>query len=234
MKNSTANFRIWQIFTGTRKKTALFLLFATVASIASNNEASSDSKKHKAHVTAEQTKTEKDLNMAMRKLWEDHVTYTRNYIISALAGLEDKDAIAERLLKNQDDIGNAVKPYYGEDAGKKLSSLLRDHILIAVDVVTAAKAGDKDALDKNQKKWTENADEIAVFLSDANPNWNKDDLTKALHKHLELTTGEVTSRLNKDWKGDINSYDKGHEHMLMVADILSEGIRKQFPDKFNK
>src|SRR3989338_4380121 len=73
------------------------------------------------------TQADLDLRLAMRKLWEDHIQYTRNYIISALADLEDVDAIAGRLLKNQDDIGDAIKPYYGEDAGKKLESLLKDH-----------------------------------------------------------------------------------------------------------
>jgi len=81
-----------------------------------------------------------ELRLAMRKLWEDHITYTRNYIISALAGLPDTDAVAQRLLKNQDEIGDAIKPYYGGDAGGRLSALLRDHIMIATEVVKAAKA----------------------------------------------------------------------------------------------
>jgi hypothetical protein len=172
------------------------------------------------------------LRLAMRTLWEDHIVYTRNYIISELANLGDKDAIAKRLLKNQDDIGNAIKPYYGDAAGNKLSSLLRDHIVIATEVVKAAKSGDKNALDKAQQKWTANADDIANFLSSANPNWNKDELTNMLHKHLELTTGEVVSRLHKNWNADIDFYDKGHAHMLMFADALTDGIEKQFPDKF--
>lgn len=112
--------------------------------------------------------------------------------------------------------------------------MLRDHILIATEVVKAAKTNDKDAVDAAQKKWSANGEEIAVFLSNANPNWDKEALTEALQKHLALTMGEVTSRLNKDWTGDIQSYDKGHEHMLMFSDMLTDGIQKQFPDKFNK
>jgi len=178
------------------------------------------------------TKADLDLRLAMRKLWEDHITYTRNYIISALSDSGDVDAIAGRLLKNQDDIGDAIKPYYGDDAGKKLSSLLRDHILIATEVVKAAKLGNNDELDKASKKWNANADDLAVFLSGANPNWAKKDLTDMLYKHLVLTTGEVVSRLKKDWAADINFYDQGHLHMLMFADMLTDGIEKQFPDKF--
>lgn len=175
-----------------------------------------------------------DLRMAMRKLWEDHIIYTRNYIISALADLEDAGKIAERLLKNQDDIGNAIKPIYGDEAGEKLTSLLRDHILVATEVVKAAKMGNNEELAKANKKWEANAVDIASFLSGANPNWPKQDLVNMLYKHLALTTGEVVSRLKKEWVADIDFYDKGHEHMLMFADTLTNGIVKQFPNKFKK
>jgi hypothetical protein len=178
------------------------------------------------------TKSAVDLRMDMRKLWEDHITWTRNYIISALANLEDTGKVAERLLKNQDDIGDAIKPIYGNDAGKQLASLLRDHILIAAEVVKAAQTANSEALTAANKKWYANADDIAVFLSGANPNWSKQALTDMLYKHLELTTGEVVSRLKKDWSADIDYYDRGHMHMLMFADALTEGIVKQFPEKF--
>src|SRR5215831_2653258 len=79
---------------------------------------------------------------AMRRLWEDHIIWTRQYLVSAIAGLPDADAAAARLLRNQQDIGDAVKPFYGDAAGDRLTALLRDHILIAVDVVAAAKTND--------------------------------------------------------------------------------------------
>jgi NADH dehydrogenase/NADH:ubiquinone oxidoreductase subunit G len=172
-----------------------------------------------------------DLRTAMRALWEDHITYTRNYIISALSDLPDADAVAKRLLRNQDDIGNAIKPFYGEEAGQALASLLKDHILIATEVVKEAKGGDKAALEAAQAKWSGNAKDIAAFLAKANPNWDKATLETMLQKHLDLTTGEVVGRLTQDWAADIKSYDEGHQHMLMFADALTDGIAKQFPDK---
>ncbi len=174
------------------------------------------------------------LRMAMRQLWEDHITYTRNYIISAVADLPDADAVAKRLLKNQDDIGDSIKPYYGDDAGKKLTALLRDHIMIATEVVKAAKGGDKAQLTAAQAKWSANGKAIAAFLSGANPNWPLKDLEAMLQKHLDLTSGEVVGRLTKDWAKDVSSYDEGHLHMLMFADTLSDGIVRQFPAKFRK
>jgi hypothetical protein len=186
---------------------------------------------HAFAATASEPATEK-LRLAMRKLWEDHITYTRNYIISALADLPDQDAVAQRLLRNQDDIGNAIKPYYGAAAGQKLATLLREHITVAVDVVKAANAGNQPQLKAAQAKWTQNGKDIAAFLAGANPNWRKADLEQMMQVHLDLTTEEVVARLKKDWAADIRAYDRGHEHMLMFADALTDGIAKQFPEKF--
>ncbi len=156
------------------------------------------------------------------------------FIISALADLGDTGKVAERLLRNQDDIGEAIKPFYGDAAGKKLASLLRDHILVVTEVVKAAKMGNSEELAKASKKWEANADDIAVFLSDANSHWPKQERVNMLYKHLALTTGEVVSRLKKEWAADIDYYDKGHAHVLMFADSLTDGIVKQFPEKFKK
>lgn len=160
-----------------------------------------------------------DLRATMRMLWEDHITYTRNYIISALADLRDINAVASRLLRNQDDIGDAIEPYHGAEAGKKLAALLRDHILITTEVVKAAKADSKDELTAAQKKWSSNGKDIAAFLGAANPHWPRREVEQMLQKHLDLTTGEVVGRLTKDWAADIRSYDRGHQHMLMFADM---------------
>ena len=173
-----------------------------------------------------------NLKMSMRKLWEEHIMYTRNYIISSLAGLEDVDKVEERLLRNPDDIGWAIKPYYGDAAGDTLASLLRNHIYWAAQVVTAAKAGDKTSLTRANSSWAFNRHEIAKFLSRANPNLSQEDLDSMLQNHLNLTTAEVVARLNKDWRADIRAYDEGHTNMLMFADALTAGIAKQFPGKF--
>lgn len=169
----------------------------------------------------------------MRKLWEDHVTWTRLYIISAAHDLPDKDATTQRLLANQIDIGNAIKPYYGSDAGDKLTALLKDHILGAADLLTAAKAGDKAKVDTASKKWYDNANEIAAFLSGANPkNWPLSTMQDAMKMHLDQTLKEAVDRLQGKYTEDVKDYDAVHAHILDMADALSNGIIAQFPDRF--
>lgn len=176
----------------------------------------------------------REFTNAMRQLWEDHITWTRLYIVSAAAGLPDTDANAQRLLQNQTDLGNAIKPYYGEQAGNQLTALLKDHILGAADLITAVKAGDSAAVDAASKKWYANGDDIAAFLNAANPQGFPLDAMKAEMKtHLDLTLAEATARLQGKFAEDIRAYDKVHEHILGMSDALSSGIIKQFPDKFD-
>ena len=176
-----------------------------------------------------------DFHDAMRKLWEDHITWTRLFIVSAAADLPDKDATTQRLLQNQTDIGNAIKAFYGDAAGEKLTALLRDHILISADVVTAAKMQDMPKKDEAARRWGANADEIATFLTTANPkNWPAAEMKIMMHDHLDLTTKEAVARLQGDWAADIAAYEKVHEQILKMADMLADGIIKQHANKFSK
>jgi hypothetical protein len=174
-----------------------------------------------------------DLRDSMDKLWEDHVTWTRLYIVSAAADLPDKDATAQRLLQNQTDIGDAIKPIYGEAAGDKLTALLKDHIMISTKIIAAAKAGETAKQEEASNRWNANADEIAAFLSAANPrSWPASEMKSMMREHPKLTTDEAVARLHSDWPADIAAYEKVHTQILKMADMLIAGIIKQFPNKF--
>ena len=172
------------------------------------------------------------LQTAMRKLWADHVLWTRQYIVSTVLNDPSAQAASVRLLKNQADIGNAVVPYYGAAAGAKLTDLLKQHILIAVDLVSAAKAGNAAKQADADKRWHQNAADIATFLSGANPNWRRQTLLDMLNRHLALTTQEAVNRLQHKWNDDVSNFDAIFSQSMMMADALSAGIIKQFPAKF--
>ena len=203
------------------------------------------------------------LSQAMRKLWSDHVIWTRLYIMAAVAdkpdpiaklpeavrtsagvaapagvfqatgpALGEADAAAGRLLKNQEDIGNAIVPFYGKENGSKLTAILKQHIMIAVELINAAKAGDDAKFAEFDKKWDENAREIAQFLAGANPNWAEAELYDLLDQHLRLTKGEVTARLKKDWAADVKAFDDIFTEIMVMADTLTKGLVTQFRSKF--
>jgi hypothetical protein len=174
------------------------------------------------------------LREGMRKLWSDHAFWTREYIVAAVAGDPAQAAAAGRLMKNQEDIGGAVAAYYGDAAGAKLTSLLKEHISIAVDLIKAAKAGDKAGQQRADTAWHRNGEDIAGFLSQANPNWPRLVLVEMMNMHLSTTTDEVVARLTKDWDRDVRAFDAVYLHLLSMSDALSDGIIAQFPARFGR
>jgi len=222
--------------------TALVAFFSALAALAvsgghaahANGLAPADHHHHAA-AQSHHTITVKELQLRndMRKLWEDHVTWTRLAVISLVDESPDTNASVTRLLQNQQDIGDAIKPFYGNAAGDALAQLLREHILIAADLIAAAKSGDQGRVDAEQARWHQNAREIAAFLSHANPRyWKQDAITEMMFMHLQLTTDEVVARLQGNWDADVAAYDRIHLHILGMADVLSNGIVKQFPRRF--
>lgn len=169
---------------------------------------------------------------ALRKLWSDHVIWTRQYIVAAVAGTADADAAAGRLLRNQEDIGAAVVPYYGEAGGAGLTGLLKQHIMIAVDLVAAAKSGDGQGFATHDERWTSNIREIAAFLAGANSNWPESAVFDLLALHLKLTKDETVARIKGDWAGDVQAFDDIFNEILVVADTLFDGLVAQFPERF--
>ena len=186
-----------------------------------------------AHPQTALTEKQVALREGMRQLWEDHSVWTRLAIISLTTGSPDTEATVARLLRNQTDLGNAVKPFYGKAAGNKLTAELRRHILIAADLIAAAKAGDQAKLAEEQARWAKNGDDIAAVLASVNPRFFKLAVLKAeMQMHLKLTTDEAVARLQGNWAADVAAYDKIHRHILHMSDYLSDGLVKQFPKRF--
>ena len=159
----------------------------------------------------------------MRGLWEDHIAWTRLFIVSAVDGLADVDVTARRLLRNQTEIGDAIKPFFGDAAGNRLTKLLDEHILIAGDVITAAKQGDDKTVAAKSKAWYRNGKAIADFLAGAGVG-TKADLRSMMHEHLDTTLDEAVARLSGDYDAEIAAYDEVRSHIHHMADALAEGL----------
>ncbi len=171
---------------------------------------------------------------AMRKLWEDHVTWTRLAIVDVAAGAPDTGPTVDRLLQNQVDIGSAIKPFYGTAAGNQLTSLLTTHIVLAANILVDAKAGDTVGVNENATAWYANANDIASFLNGANlKNWPLDMMQSMMKTHLDLTLKEGVAQLTGDYAASISTYEQVHLEILSMADMLSAGIVAQFPSMFN-
>ncbi len=184
----------------------------------------------KAKISAKAATKQRDLYVAMRDLWSEHMEWTYATVTAFVSDSPGFDASVNRLLQNQKDIGNAIKPFYGKAAGNQLTALLTEHIELAVPVLVAAKSGDSDALDTAVANWYENARQIGRFLAKANPAWKG--ARKMLKTHITQTVAYAADQLQGDYAKSIKDYDEAQDHMLMLADQLSAGIIKEFPGRF--
>lgn len=173
-----------------------------------------------------------ELNQAMRKLWSEHMQWTYDTVNAYFHNPDELQPTLDRLLQNQKDIGAAIVPYYGQAAGDKLASLLTAHITGAVPVLQAAKEGNDTALTKALSDWQANAKDIADFLSSANPNsWPQSATEPMMKMHIDQTVAYSVDLLKGDTAKAIKDYQAAYDHMMEMADTLTNGIAKQFPDK---
>lgn len=160
----------------------------------------------------------------IRKLWADHVFWTRQYIVSTLAGLPDRTVALRRLLANQDSTGQAIISFLGPDNGLRLARLLREHVQIAIRVVAAIQANDQQKAASEQKAWSANAVAIATLLNKTNPRWPKETLVKMLQHYLDLTVQQVIARTANNWPNDVAAFDASLDHMMKFADFMANGM----------
>ena len=167
-----------------------------------------------------------------RKLWEDHITWTRVVIIAILDELPGTQAYIDRLLQNYEDMEEALAPYYGEDA-EVLGDLIQDHLVIAAELLTAANNGDTAAFNDAKARWYANAHDIAVQMNEMNPEfWPLEETEQMWVEHLDATLEEATAHLTGDFAGEVAAYDLVHDLALKMADFFSNGVMQQFPARF--
>ncbi|WP_425453626.1 LysM peptidoglycan-binding domain-containing protein [Oceanobacillus chungangensis] len=178
------------------------------------------------------SQAEVDYRNDLRSLWEEHVAWTRMAIISLVFKLPDVDFVIARLLKNATDMGNMIRRLYGDVAAETYASLIKGHLLIAADLVKAALAGDQQAVMAADKRWHENADEIAVFLNSINRFLTEKAVREMFYHHLDLTKQEAVAMINMDYQKDIDVYDKIEKQAREMADAISDAMVKGYPSMF--
>lgn len=215
--------------------TASVLAALATGSIASLAPASASTAHVKAASAARSTFTAKQVAFkdAMRGLWEAHGTWTERAIVDFVGGLPDTQLVVARLLQNQTDIGNAVKPYYGTKGGNELTALLKGHIKAAVAVLAAAKSGDASAVASAKTAFYANGNQVARFLHAANPHhWALGAMQSMMRIHLNQVVTLAVDQLQGNYTAAIKLYDVYIDHILDMADMLSTGIMQQFPARF--
>ena len=172
------------------------------------------------------------LHAAMRSLWQGHVEQTRAYAMAVKAA--DSAAAtkaADGVVANAKQIAAAVGGYYGDAAGKQMMTLLAGHWGGVKAMTDAQHADDSAANTKAMHDLTTNADEIAKFLSGANPNLPEEAVRGLMMTHVGHHAQQISQIMKGDAAGEASTWKMMRAHMDTLADALSDGIAKQFPAK---
>lgn len=169
----------------------------------------------------------------MRTLWENDAIYMRAVTVSLLADLPDMVRNYQRLTQCQAEIANAVRPFLGEASADRLNTLLNEQVNLACATLTAAKSGDPGRLDEARSAWRQSADRLCVSLTAMSPvGWETSSLQDLFGALLDATCTQASCRLRQDWAGDLAASEISHQQSQKLADALSLGIIRQFPDEF--
>lgn len=172
------------------------------------------------------------LKTALEGLWVGHIDAVRKVVVAEIGGNSAATKTAEAgVVANAHAIADAVAGFYGKPAGEKLFTLLAGHygaIKAYLDATVAKNApGQSNATDK----LTANANDIAEFLSGANPYLPKDTLSEMLLVHGSQHISQIQQLAAKDAAGEAKTRVAMKTHIIAIADALAEAIAKQFPSK---
>jgi hypothetical protein len=215
------------------KALSLLILLAVVAVACQSEQYSTETTDAGQREVEASTGSQADFVSNVQRVWSDHIALTRMYIGSATANSPDADEIAERLMQNQVDIANAVRPYYGDEAADKLTALLKEHIALAVETLDAAKAKNDALLSDAKSRLYTNGEQIATLLANANSRWDAEDMKTHMREHLDLLLEQATQHLQGDYKAGLAAYDRSHTQIIEMARMIADGTIEQFADRFN-
>lgn len=188
--------------------------------------------KSKIHMSKEAPKAV-ELREDLRDLWVGHVFWVRNVVLMTNLGDAAAAKVAEEMaVKNARAIADAIIPFYGQPAADKLFGLLAGHYGAVKEYMTVCYANDKEGKDAAVVKIKKNAEEIATFLSSANPNWPKAALVSLLFAHGAHHVAQIDAFAEKNYTAEAQAWDAMIKNVNTIADALGKGIVKQFPKKF--
>ncbi len=165
------------------------------------------------------------------KLWCQHSEWTLMAITSIVFNNPNEEAVLNRLLRNPDDFYLVLEPFYEENIASRFSNLLTEHLVLAGDLAYAL-MNEPDMVADIRRRWYQNADEISYLLGLINPYWTYRKWREMFFKHLQLAERFTIALLDRRYDEYVMVYDMFEAQTMMMADMMYEGIMKQFPDKF--
>jgi hypothetical protein len=190
---------------------------------------------HHASVIKASTTTSKtaETSAALRDLWVGHIFWVRNVVLATFAKNDAAAKAAEQqVVANAQAIAGAIEPFYGAGAKDALFKLLAGHYGAVKAYLVATANGDSAGQGKATETLTKNAEEIATFLSKANPHLKKDDVNGLLLAHGGHHIKQIQELKDRDYSAEAKTWEQMKAHMYVIADALTQALAQQFASKF--
>ncbi|SHO51386.1 hypothetical protein [Anaerocolumna xylanovorans] len=181
-----------------------------------------DNNKHTGYYSKE------DLRNVLRQYFSDYSMWMRFLIVSRVSNLGDQEVILNRILEIPIDLSGLFQIYYDKEMTDVFENIFRTHIKLSIDLVEAVIAGDTATFNRTMTVWNANTKALSSQLALMNPYWEQQQLENLFSYLLSMTLEEATKRKNMQYADDIYQYNNIEYFVLMIADILWNGMVKKF------
>ncbi len=169
-----------------------------------------------------------DLNNDMRKGWMQHNYRMRMFMTSLFQELGDLEAVENALMRIPEEIAAVFGNFYPQSAVNQLTQLLKEHTGLAGEVMRLTKGPDMTGIEEAERRWYQNAEQLAGALANLNPRYSYQEILSHLTKHLDLMKGQMLAALNQEFDRALSLFSESEEHLLELADYLTKGLVNQF------
>lgn len=166
----------------------------------------------------------------MRDRWVEHAMWSRQYLVATLSDLPDRPAVANRLLRVQEQLGSALAPCLGEVISARLVALLKERTLFTGHLLYALRMWDDTETQRQRQILRAYATAVAGLVSTAAPSWPWRELTQGIERLDALMYQQADARRRAEWVEDAQACDEALAVAMKVADVLAEDLARRSSD----
>lgn len=175
-----------------------------------------------------------DLRKALNIALAEHISLTSETVRASYDNHESSTALVDQLDKNSQEIAGIIGGVYGEEAKSAFLKTWRDHVTFFVNYTVSAKSNDKEGKEQALSDLEDYSRESAEFFAGLNSNLTADSLKPLFTKHRDLIIALIDDYVGAKYVESLDKESQAYEQAGKLADTLTDGIIKQFPDKFSE
>jgi hypothetical protein len=174
------------------------------------------------------TSGQMNLINTLRKFWLELPMWRRAYLVSYASNFGDVEMVGNKLYQMPTDIGDVLEVFFGDTIARKIEGMLREQIVIGAEILRSEKTGDTKAINESTARLYQNADQMAAYFAQINPNWDETVWKNLLYDYYKTTILEMVTILAGKYAESITLYESMENQALNLADYMAKGMIPYF------